>query len=376
MTDRIGVGVIGTGFMGRCHALAWRAVRAIFDDVPQPDLIAVCDVVSTAARAAAEAFGFDRAVGDWHELVADPMIEAISITTPNALHREMAVAALGAGKHVWCEKPMALTLADAEAMADAARGSAGRTILGYNYARNPLIGEARRLIADGTIGRVFHVRGIVDEDYSADPDLPWSWRLTREQAGLGALGDLGCHLIAMLQVLVGPILQVQGDCAVVHADRPVPDRTGERGSVDNEDLAQALVRFANGASGVIAASRVAWGRKNRIAWEVHGSKGMLCFDQERMNELGLFVAEGPGAIRGFRTILAGPQHPPFGRFCPAPGHGLGFNDLKVIEAAALLHAIRTGGQAALDFEDGLQVERTIHAIARAGGGAAWVGTGV
>ncbi|HSU04426.1 MAG TPA: Gfo/Idh/MocA family oxidoreductase [Acetobacteraceae bacterium] len=372
MTDRIGVGVIGTGFMGRCHALAWRAVRAIFDDVPRPELIAICDVVPEAAGVAADTFGFGHAAADWHELVADPAIAVISITTPNALHREMAVAALAAGKHVWCEKPMALTLADAEAMAEAARTAAGRTILGYNYARNPLINEAQRLIADGAIGRVFHVRGIVDEDYSADPDLPWSWRLTRDQAGLGALGDLGCHLIAMLQVLVGPITQVQGDCAVVHADRPIPDRPGKRGIVDNEDLGQALVHFANGASGVIAASRVAWGRKNRIAWEVHGSKGTLCFDQERMNELALFTADGPAAGRGFRTILAGPQHPPFGRFCPAPGHGLGFNDLKVIEAATLLQAIRTGSRAVLDFEDGLHVERTIHAIARAGEAAAWV----
>jgi predicted dehydrogenase len=235
-----------------------------------------------------------------------------------------------------------------------------------------LIGESRRLIEDDTIGRVLHVRGIVDEDYVANPELPWLWRMQRNQAGLGALGDLGCHLIAILQLLVGPITRVQGDSAVVHSHRPVPGRPDQQGTVDNEDLAHALVRFANGASGVVAASRVAWGRKNRIAWEVHGSKGMLCFDQERMNELQLFTAGESGAASGFRTILAGPQHPPFGRFCPAPGHGLGFNDLKVIEAAELLQAIQTGRRAVLDFEDGLQVERAIHAVARASETATWL----
>ncbi len=372
MTDRIGVAVIGTGFMGRCHATAWRQVHAIFEDLPTPELIAVADAVPAAARATAAAFGFSHAVADWRDVMADPRVQAVSIATPNAMHREMALAALAAGKHVWCEKPMAVTLADAEAMAAAARGARGRTLLGYNYTCNPMIGEARRLIGQGAIGRVVHVRGVVDEDYLADPEIPWSWRLRREDAGLGTLGDLACHLIAMLHLLVGPVSRVQGDMATVHATRPVPGRGGERAAVENEDVAQALVRFENGATGVLGFSRVAWGRKNRIGWEIHGTRGMLTFDQERMNELQLFLAEGAPGTRGFRTILAGPAHPPFGRFVPAAGHGLGFNDLKVIEAARLLRAIAGGQPAELDFEHGLTIERTIHAIARAAASEGWI----
>lgn len=374
MADRIGVAVIGTGFMGRCHALAWRQLHAIFDELPVPDLVAVSDAVPATARAAAATFGFAHAVADWREIMADPRIQAVSITTPNGMHREMALAALAAGKHVWCEKPMAVTLADAEAMAAAARGARGRTILGYNYTRNPLITEARRLVAQGAIGRIIHVRGTVDEDYLADPELPWSWRLRKAEAGLGTLGDLACHLIAMLHLLVGPVSRVQGDMATVHQTRPIPGRPGERGAVENEDVAQALVRFEGGASGVLGFSRVAWGRKNRVSWELHGTRGMLAFDQERMNELQIFTAEGPPETRGFRTIIAGPAHPPFGRFVPAPGHGLGFNDLKVIEAACFLDAIARRQPAELDFEQGLQIERTIHAIARAAESEGWIAT--
>ncbi len=372
MPDRIGVGVIGTGFMGRCHALAWRSVGAVFDDVPLPELATVCDADAGAARRAAERFGFARAVADWRELVVDPAVAIVSITLPNALHKEAAIAALAAGKHVWCEKPMALVLADAEAMADAAAAAPGVAALGYNYLRNPAVEHAARLIESGTIGEVAQFRGVVDEDYSADPDLPWSWRYRRAEAGLGVLADLMCHLVSVAQKLVGPITRVCGDLDTVHRSRPLPDAPGERRPVENEDVASALVRFAGGASGTLASSRVAWGRKNRLAWEVHGTRGTLAFDQERMNELLLFEADGPAATRGFQTILTGPLHPPYAQFCPAPGHGLGFNDLKVIEAAQVLRAIAGRGTPPTSFVEGLAIERTVHAIAASAALGGWV----
>lgn len=368
-----GIGLIGTGFMGKCHALAWNAVKATFGDVPQPRLVILCDLDPEKATAHAAQFGFARATTNWRDVIADPAVDIVSITSPNSEHREMALAALAAGKHVWCEKPMALTLADAEAMAAAAASAPGRTLLGYNYAQNPAIGHAKRLIEAGDLGRVLHFRGSVDEDYMADGDLPWSWRCRLETAGLGVLGDIMCHLVSIAIHLVGPVESVSADFDIAHKHRPVPGApAGTMGDVENEDIAHALVRFKAGFTGVLAASRVAWGRKNHLAWEVHGSRGNLICDQERMNELQLFTADGPEATRGFRTILTGPMHAPYDRFCPAPGHGLGFNDLKVMEAAHFLRVITAGETPLIDFARGLHIERVIHGIAQSAATRNWV----
>jgi predicted dehydrogenase len=359
----LGVGLIGSGFMGKCHALALGAVGRVFGDVEAPRLELLCDAPEARAAEMAAQFGFARATSDWRELVADPAVGLVSITTPNRLHRAMALAAIAAGKHVWCEKPMALTLAEAEEMAGAADAAGVVTIVGYNYMRNPAIAHAARLVEAGAIGRVVHFRGFVDEDYQADPELAWTWRARAAEAGLGALGDLGCHLVSLASALVGPVESLVAETATVHATRPLADGSG-RAAVENEDVASALVRFRGGVTGVLSASRSAWGRKNRLDVEVHGTKGTIAFEQERMNELRLFVSEGPAATQGFRTILTGPAHPPYPAFVPAAGHQLGFNDLKVIEAAELLRAIAGGRRAHPDFRAALEFERVIHAIDR------------
>lgn len=358
----IGIGLIGTGFMGKAHALAFGAVRAVMGDVPDVRLELLCDTPADKARTMADQFGFARATDDWKALIADPAVDIVSITTPNMLHFDMALAAIAAGKHVYCEKPLALTLDQARAMRDAARKAGVKTMVGYNYIKNPAFTHACKLVREGTIGDIVHFRGWVDEDYQANPELPWTWRSTIADAGLGALGDLGCHLVSMTYGLVGPIDSLIADMQTVHETRPLADGAG-RAKVENEDTATALVRFANGAQGSISTSRSAWGRKNRLAWEVHGTKGMLCFDQERLNELQLYRNDGPTAKQGFTTILTGPEHPPYGNFCPAPGHQLGFNDLKVIEAAALLRAIRDNHAAYPGFDDAFEFEKVIHAVA-------------
>lgn len=370
--ETIGIGLIGTGFMGKCHALAYNAVKAVFGDVPRPQRVLLCDVdgQSTAARAAE--FGFERWTTDWRALVADPQVDLVAITVPNGLHKEIATAALAAGKHVHCEKPMALALGDAEAMAAAARIARGKTLLGYNYVRNPAVQHAKRLIRDGVIGEVFDFRGAVDEDYMADPDLPWSWRLRAKEGGLGTLGDLTCHLISLAHHLVGPIVELAAIVEPVHKTRPVTGETGRREPVENDDIAHALVRFSNGARGSLASSRVAHGHKNGLRFEVHGSRGTIACHHERMNELELYVAEGPPATRGFRTILSGPLHPPYDRFCPAPGHGLGFNDLKTIEIAGFLKAIAEDGETYPSFEHGLAIERVIHAMVQSARERRWI----
>ena len=359
----LGIGLIGTGFMGKTHALAFGAVRAVMGDVPAVKLAVLCDTPLEKAQEMTMQFGFERATDDWKALVNDPRVDIVSITTPNHLHHQMALAAIAAGKHVYCEKPLALTTDQAQEMADAATKAGVKTMVGYNYIKNPTFIHAQALIAAGEIGDIVHFRGWVDEDYQADPDLHWTWRGKIADAGLGALGDLGCHLVSMAYGIIGPIDSLIADMQIIHKTRPLPDDSG-RAEVENEDTASALVRFKNGAHGSLSTSRSAWGRKNRLAWEVHGTKGMICFDQERMNELQLYRNTGPVGTQGFTTILTGPEHTPYGAFCPAAGHQLGFNDLKIIEAAAFLRSINGGPAAHPDFADALQFEQIIHAIAQ------------
>jgi predicted dehydrogenase len=363
--EEIGIGLVGTGFMGKTHALAYRAVRAVMGEVPDCRLELLCDRPAERAKEMAAQFGFTRSTDDWRALVDDPKVDLVSITTPNALHHNIALAAMARGKHVYCEKPMAVTLDQAREMAAAAKASGVKTLVGYNYIKNPAFTHAQRLIAEGRIGRIVHVRGWVDEDYQADPDLPWTWRARLSEAGLGALGDLGCHIVSMVCGLAGPIESLIADTQIVHETRPLPDGSG-RAAVENEDIANAVVRFASGAQGSLSASRLAWGRKNCLAWEVYGTEGMITFCQERMNELRLYENRGPNAEQGFRTILSGPDHPPFDRFCPAAGHQLGFLDLKTIELSDLLRAIATDTPAHPSFDDALAYEVVIHAIAESG----------
>ncbi|MFH5774993.1 Gfo/Idh/MocA family protein [Paracoccus sp. NGMCC 1.201697] len=358
--NSLGVALIGTGFMGKCHAMAWRTVAATFGGA-HPRLEILCDTPESRAHAYAGQFGFARATADWHAAIADDAVDVVSITTPNGLHRPMAEAALRAGKHVWLEKPMALTLADAEAMAQLAAQNPDRvTILGYNYLRSPAFQAAVGLIRSGAIGTPHAFRGVYDEDYSADPTLPWSWRMTHKEGGLGALGDLGCHLVSQMVALMGDVTQVTAMTQISIPMRPAPD--GDK-PVENEDSALALVRFASGAQGSFATSRVARGRKCRLQWEVHGSGGTITFDQENMNALWLHRA----GEAGFTRHLTGPDQPDYAAFCPAPGHNFGFNEQKVIEARDLISAIAGGPSCGPDFAAGLKIERVIHAMATSNG---------
>ena len=360
----LGIGLIGTGFMGKTHALAYRTAKAVMGEaVPDIKLALLCDTPADQAERMANQLGFEKATDHWQDLVSSPDVDVVSITTPNRFHFEMALEAIRAGKHVYCEKPLALTLEQALEMKNAAEKAGVRTMVGYNYIKNPIFAHACQLIEAGAIGRIVHFRGWVDEDYQANPDLHWTWRSTLADAGLGTLGDLGCHLVSMACGLVGPVESLIAEMQTVHETRPLPDGSG-KATVENEDTATALIRFESGVHGSLSTSRSAWGRKNRLAWEVHGTKGMICFDQERMNELQLYQNEGPVSEQGFKTILAGPAHAPYGNFCPAPGHQLGFNDLKVIEAATFLTAIAEDREASPNFADAYAFEKVIHAVAQ------------
>ena len=370
MMDSVGIGLIGTGFIGKCHAIAYRSVGAVFDGGPPSRLEMVADVSQEAASAAARSFGFARATGDWRVLVRDPAVDIIVIATPNHLHREMALAAIAAGKHVHCEKPLALSAPEAKEMTEAAEAAGIRTLVGYNYLCNPAVMHARHLIAEGRIGDVIHFRGTHNEDYLADPEVPFSWRSERALAGFGALWDLGSHIVSLAHLLVGEVTEVCGDKATVIGERPTAD--GGRRRVETEDQAHFLARFADGGMGTFETSRVAPGRKLFLSFEVNGTKGSIAFDQERMNELRLYEDAGPSGQRGFRTILTGPDHPDYGAFLPASGHGLGFNDLKVIEAHRMLDAVGGGVDPYPDFRAAWRIERVLEAVVRSADTRRWV----
>jgi len=369
MDNSIGVGLIGTGYMGKCHALAWTGVKAVFGDGPRPRLVHLAEVDAGLAARRAEEFGFKRSTGDWRVLVTDPDVEVVSITTPNAFHADMAVAALEAGKHVWCEKPMAVTLADAERMTAAARASGKTAVLGYNYIQNPMIRQIGAILAEGTIGKVNHVRLEMDEDFMADPEAPFFWK-NELAAGYGAIDDFGVHPLSLLQVLFGLPSRVFANLSKPYSDRP--NREGGRRSVENWDVSSILFELGPEISGLMALSRTAWGRKGRIALQIFGSKGSIAYDQERLNELQLYVTSDKPSEQGFRTILSGPQHPPYDRFVPAAGHTLGFNDLKIIECHELLRAIAGEPARVIDFERGLQIERAVHAMGQSHREQRWV----
>ena len=370
MTATIGVGLVGTGYMGKCHALAWTSVKAVFGDGPAVRLAHLSEVTPELAAQRAAEFGFAASGSDWRALIADPAVDVVSITTPNQFHAEMAVAALEAGKHVWCEKPMATNLADAERMAAAARASGRVAVLGYNYIQNPMVRQIGALLAEGRIGRVNHVRVEMDEDFMADGDAPFGWK-SDKGSGHGALDDFGVHPVSLIDALLGPLARVFCHQAKPYAERPLT--AGGSRAVETHDIAAILFELESGASGVMALNRSAWGRKGRIALQIFGDKGSILFDQERFNELQLFVADGSNATRGFTTVLAAPVHPPYDKFIPAAGHSLGFNDLKVIECHELLARIAGHEARVIDFDAGLVIERTIEALARSSREERWVG---
>jgi len=369
----IGVGVIGTAFMGKAHSIAYAGAGSVFGDGLRPSLELICDYNPDRAEVMRKEMGFARATSDWMDVVNDPKVQLISVCVPNSLHKEISVAALAHGKHVWCEKPMSTNLTDSEAMFAAAQTSNTQTILGYNYTQNPAVQSARKLIEEGVIGRVIGFYGSYDVDNEADPDRPHSWRMSREASGTGANADVMCHLVSMAHYMTGSeITRLVGDYDTVHKERTDPKNQGQTLVVDNDDVCTAMVHFESGIKGTLRVSRVAWGRKCGLRWEIHGSQGMICHDQERLNEIKLYTRSDDPRQEGFKTILSGPAQPPYDAFLPNGGHSLGFIDVKVCELKHLLDAIETGHPVWPNFADGLKIERVMDAIDRSALTGQWL----
>ena len=364
----LNIALIGSGFMGRAHALAFAAADRTFDLPRAPRVTILADRDLPTATAAAASLGIPRASGDWREAIADASIDMVAIATPNLLHAPIATAALEAGKAVYCEKPLATTIAESEAMVATATATGLPTAVGFTYLYNPMIVLARELIASGEIGEVTAFRGIHAEDFMASADAPFNWRCEPEQAG-GALADIGSHIIAMAQHLVGDIASVSGRLHTAYPTRR--DAEGKARAVMVDDQMDAVVAFAGGATGTLAASWIASGHKMGLAFEVSGTKGSIVFTQEQFNELKLFRS-GPGRTNGFTTICAGPEHGDYGAFCPASGHQIGYNDLKTIEVKAAVEAAAGLPSAAKSFADALAVEKVADAIRRSHREGVWV----
>jgi predicted dehydrogenase len=362
------LGLVGTGFMGKTHALGFAAAPRVFDLPYDVVLHSVADRTDDLAAAAARSLGFANSSGDWKRLVADGEIDLIDITTPNALHKEIALAAIAAGKHVYCEKPLAPRAGDAREMADAAEAAGIKTQVGFNYLCNPMMALARELIASGELGEIRTYRGIHAEDYMMDAASPFTFR--HDPAGGGALADIGSHALATAEYLLGPIERLMGDCVIVYDRRP--DGHGGFRAVEVDDVARAFLRFANGASGSIEASWISTGRKMQHDFEIYGTKGALLFTQERFNELHVFSMADATGRRGFRRIEAGPDHDPYGLFCVAPGHQLGFNDLKTIEVARFLDSLAGNRAEPFNFRAGARVQALVEAIQDSSRRKAWI----
>ncbi|MDE0346541.1 MAG: Gfo/Idh/MocA family oxidoreductase [Boseongicola sp.] len=362
------VGLIGTGFMGKAHAFGFISAPRVFNLPVDVELHTVADIDQVAAHDAARAFGFAHATADWRDIAGNPEIDIVSITAPNALHKEMSLAAIAAGKHVNCEKPLAPLADDAREMADSAEEAGVRTQVGFNYLCNPMFALAQEMIAAGELGEIRGFRGVHAEDYMADADGPFTFR--HDPAGGGALADLGSHTLATAEFLLGPITEVMGDCVTMIGERV--DGKCARRKVDVEDIGRVFLRFAKGASGSIEGNWIATGRKMQHDFDGYGSKGALSFSQERFNELHYYsVGDAPGR-QGFRRIEAAPAHPPYGLFCIAPGHQIGFNDLKAIEVAGYLEAINGDRPEPFNFRAGLRIQTLVEQVQRSARERCWL----
>jgi len=379
--------MVGYGFMGAAHSQGWRVAPRFFDLPARPSMDVLVGRNAEAVASAAEQWGWRETLTDWRELITRDDIDVIDIVTPGDSHAEIAIAALEAGKHVLCEKPLANSVAEAEAMADAAARAAERGVfamVGFTYRRVPAATLARDLVAAGRIGQIRQVRASYLQDWLADAESPMTWRLDKSLAGSGALGDIGAHAIDLAQYITGDRLEsVSGTISTIITDRPLlaeahglsGTSSTERGTVTVDDVALFTGRFASGVLGSFEATRFSTGRKNSLRVEVSGSTGAISFDLEDLNSLEYFDATAPAETQGFtRILVTEPVHPYVASWWPA-GHMLGYEHGFSHQAKDFVEAISAGTQPTPSFADGLQVQRVLAAVeTSSGAGSAWTAT--
>jgi predicted dehydrogenase len=373
-SDSIGIGMIGYAFMGRAHSHAWRNVGRFFDIPLTPRMAGICGRDAAAVGAAAERLGWETTETDWRRLVERADIDVIDVCTPGSSHAEIAVAALEAGKHVLCEKPLANNAGEAEQMAAAAARAQARgavAMVGFNYRRVPAVALIRSLVSEGRLGAIRHVRARYLQDWPLDPGFPLLWRFLREEAGTGAIGDMASHIVDLTQHLCGQsVSEVSALTRTFIEERPLPSGRG-RGEVTVDDAAAFLARLDGGAIGSYEVSRLAPGHRNGLWLELNGEHGSVAWDLERLNEIELFEVGAGAPAEGFRrTLVTDAGHPYVDAWWP-PGHILGWEHTFVHEVRDFLHAVAGAEPAAPDFGDGLQVQRVLDAVVRSAGSGSW-----
>nr|WP_275409892.1 Gfo/Idh/MocA family oxidoreductase [Streptomyces bauhiniae] len=377
----MGVAVVGFGWMGRVHTRAYARLPHHYPRLPlRPELVTVAEEVPGRAEEAAAQYGFATATRDWREVAADPRVRAVSITAPNFLHREIGVAMARAGKHLWIEKPVGLSGADARAVADAVAAAGVQGAVGFNYRNAPAVESARELIASGGIGRITHARVRLLSDYAAHPDGALTWRYERSRGGSGVLGDLASHGADLAYFLLGDIASLAADTAVFVPERARPTGAtaghtlaagGERGPVENEDYVSCLLRFASGARGVLEACRVSVGEQNNYGFEVHGTEGAVSWDFRRMNELRVSRG-GLYQDQPVSTVYVGPADGEFAAFQPGAANAMGYDDLKVIEAYRFLRSVAEGKPYGATLADAVRAAGVLDAMAVSAESRRWV----
>jgi len=382
-TDResLGVAVAGFGWMGRVHTQAYARVLHHFPQLPlAPRLVAVADEVPGRAEEAASQFGFAASSRDWRELATDPAVQAVSIAAPNFLHKEIGVAMAQAGKHIWIEKPVGLSTADAKAVAQAVNAAGVQSTVGFNYRNAPAVQTARELILSGELGAVTHARFRLFSDYAAHPEGALSWRYERERGGSGVLGDLASHGVDLAGYLLGDIASLVSDTATFLTERARPTGAtsgharasgGEMGPVENEDYVSSLLRFASGARGTLEASRVAVGEQNNYGFEIHGTKGAVFWDYRRMGELAISTGT-KYQDQPVSTVFVGPADGDYAAFQPGSANSMGYDDLKVIEAYNFLRSIAEGKPYGATVDDAVRSAVALDAMVESAASGTWV----
>ena len=381
MDNEIGIGMVGLGWMGQVHTRAYRRLFDHYTDCPlKPRLVIAADAVEDRARQSSQLLGYEGWTTDWQEVVEHPEVEAVSIAAPNYLHREIAITAAQAGKHVWLEKPCGRVPVETYDIGRAVEETGVKSTIGLMYRHVPVVEYAKELIAAGELGEITHYRGYFLADYAADPNGALTWRYKLDGAGLGVLGDLMPHTVDMAQNLLGPIESVSADKETFIRERPeVPAgmgtghfvvEGGKMGTVENEDYVGSLVRFENGARGTLENSRTCIGPHVRNSFEVNGTRGALYWDFQRLNELELYRLDEKGE-RGYRTVFAAPGMGDFDKFQPGAGISMGYDDLKVTEANKFLTSIAEDQQLEPGMHEIVSVMRVVEAMDRSCDSGGW-----
>ena len=385
MAKEINVGMVGYKFMGKAHSHAYRDVAMFFETETVPVMKVICGRTENAVSEAARKFGWEAYETSWEKLVQGEEIGLVDINTPNSTHREITVAAAKAGKHILCEKPLAVSLAEAEEMLKAAQEAGVKHMVCFNYRKVPAVGLAKKLIEEGSLGKIYHFRAQYLQDWITDPEFPLIWRLKKEEAGTGAHGDINSHIIDLARYLVGDFAKVVGMQETFIKKRPEPEvseklttglaaesRREKLGEVTVDDATLFLARFENGALGCFEGTRLANGRRNGLRFEINGSKGSLLFELENMNELWFYSCEDPDGLQGFRKILATEAAHPYIEAWWPPGHIIGWGDTFVHLVYDFMKALDEDRMPTPNFADGVECQRVLEAVEKSVKEERWI----